>query len=63
MSQLISQFSQVTHQQLEILNTEAHKKVFVQSDAQRMFAWATLGILLTIQISNQWQRFLISTAY
>jgi len=46
-----------------ILHTEAHKVVFEQSKPQRLLAWLTLGILLTIQISNQWQRFIISTAY
>ena len=31
--------------------------------ALRLYSWIVLLILLTVQISNQWQRFMISTAY
>ena len=55
--------SVITLSQLDILRTEAEKKDFTKSDSQRSKAWIALIILLTIQISNQWQRFIISTAY
>lgn len=43
--------------------TEAARREFSVDSEQRLYSWAVLMVLLTVQISNQWQRFVISTAY
>ena len=53
----------ITMSQLDIVKKELSKKDFNETSKTRLYAWIVLMILLTVQIANQWQRFVISTAY
>jgi len=53
----------LTVKELEIVRAEMAKEEFKLSSKERCFSWTVLMVLLLAQISNQWQRFMISTAY
>jgi len=53
----------MTKKDLEIVRAEYSKDEFTLNKQTRCFAWTVLIILLCAQISNQWQRFMIGSAY
>lgn len=59
----LSATSKLTLNQLDILRVDAQAQKFDGTEETRVQSWVALGILLLVQISNQWQRFLISTTY
>jgi MFS family permease len=63
LSAKLSDASKATLTQLDIIKKEVAKRDFKEQPKTRLYSWVVLMILLTVQISNQWQRFVISTAY
>ena len=59
----VSATSKLTLNQLDILRVDAQAQEFKETETTRVQSWIALTILLLVQISNQWQRFLISTTY
>ena len=55
--------SAITNKELEIVRAEMAKEQFTLSGKEKCMSWVVLICLLLIQISNQWQRFLIATTY
>mmetsp|Transcript_12361 Transcript_12361/g.15770 ORF Transcript_12361/g.15770 Transcript_12361/m.15770 type:complete len:386 (+) Transcript_12361:71-1228(+) len=53
----------MTNKELEIVRAEMAKDEFEMSKKEKIMSWLVLMTLLLAQISNQWQRFLIATAY
>lgn len=48
---------------LEYVRAEMAKTTFTLTGKEKCISWTVLMILLLAQISNQWQRFMISAAY
>ena len=53
----------LSRKDLEIVRAEMAKNEFTFSKKDKIVSWTVLITLLLAQISNQWQRFMISTAY
>ena len=53
----------MTNKELEIVRAEMAKNEFTFGRKDKIVSWTVLITLLLAQISNQWQRFMISTAY
>jgi len=53
----------LTEQELVIVQAEGEKKAFTMSKSQKTYAWFVLMLVTLAQISNQWQRFVISSVY
>ena len=53
----------MSKKELEIVRAEYSKDEFFLNKRLRCFSWTVLIILLLAQISNQWQRFMIASAY
>jgi MFS family permease len=55
--------AELTKKDLEIARAEVNKTEFFMSPKQKVYAWVVLLVILLCNISNQWQRFIISVAY
>ena len=53
----------LTNKELEIVRAEMAKTEFKFEGKVKLYSWIVLLTLLLAQISNQWQRFMISAAY
>ena len=53
----------LTNKELEIVRAEMAKTEFTLTGKQKLYSWIVLLTLLLAQISNQWQRFMISAAF
>ena len=53
----------LSRKELEIVRAEKAKEEFEFKGKDKFVSWAVLMILLLAQVSNQWQRFMISSAY
>lgn len=54
---------ELTKKDLEIARAEVNKTEFAMSTRQKVYAWTVMVIILLCNISNQWQRFIIASAY
>jgi MFS family permease len=54
---------ELTKKDLEIARAEVNKTEFAMSTRQKVYAWTVMMIILLCNISNQWQRFIIASAY
>ncbi len=54
---------QLSEQELEIVRAEVTKVEFVASQNQKYQSYLVLFILMVVQMSAQWSKFLISTAF
>ena len=48
---------------MEIVRAEMAKTTFKLTGKEKVVSWTVLIVLLLAQISNQWQRFMISAAF
>ena len=53
----------LSNKELEIVRAEMAKSQFTRSKKDKCVSWTVLMVLLLAQVSNQWQRFMISAAY
>ena len=53
----------MTKKDLEIVRAEMAKDEFTLKGKEKLISWTVLIVLLLAQISNQWQRFMISSAW
>ena len=58
-----SELLQLSLAEIDIVRVEVTKLEFQQSRSDRIYSYFVLLLLVMIQISSQWQNFLISTTY